>query len=207
MPHDRAEHWKRLYATKREREVSWFEAEASLSLSLIKCRSTASDAVIDIGGGTSRLADGLLDAGYLDITVLDLSREALDVSKRRLGARSSGVAWFVADVTEWQPPCRYHIWHDRAAFHFLTAADDQAAYAACLRKALHPGGCAIIGTFALDGPERCSGLPVKRYSALTLAQTLGEGFELIEWQPLSHRTPAGNVQEFQFSVFCRRGLA
>ena len=141
---DRTKHWNHVYATKRETEVSWFEAEASLSLSLIKsCSETTDDAVIDIGGGASRLVDGLLDAGYSDITVLDLSGEALDVSKRRLSGRASKVTWIVADVTDWRPSRRYHIWHDRAAFHFLTAVEDQAAYVACLKRALYPGGYAI----------------------------------------------------------------
>ena len=199
---DRTRHWDQVYATKRETEVSWFEPEASLSLGLIKTRSeSAADAVIDIGGGASRLVDALLDAGYSDITVLDLSNEALDASKRRLSGRASDVNWIVADVTDWQPSRRYHIWHDRAAFHFLTAADDQAAYVACLKKALHPGGYAIIGTFALNGPERCSGLPVARYDAETLGRTLGAGFDLAETRHLCHRTPAGRTQEFQFSVF------
>jgi len=202
---DRAEHWNRVYATKRETEVSWFEAEASLSLALIKSWSRSTDdAAIDIGGGASRLAGGLLEAGYSDIAVLDLSEEALTVSKRRLGENSLGVNWIVADVTNWQPPRSYHIWHDRAAFHFLTAAADQGAYIACLKKALHPGGYAIIGTFALDGPEMCSNLPVARYSHETLAQTLGPIFELAETRMFSHRTPLGRIQQFQFSVFRRR---
>ena len=202
---DRAEHWNRVYATKRETEVSWFETEASLSLALIKSWSRSTDdAAIDIGGGASRLAGGLLEAGYPDITVLDLSQEALEVSKRRLGERSLDVKWIVADVTKWQPPRGYHIWHDRAAFHFLTAAADRAAYVACLKKALHPGGYAIVGTFALDGPEMCSNLPVVRYSHETLAQTLGPSFDLAETRTFSHRTPLGRIQQFQFSVFRRR---
>lgn len=202
---DRTQLWDHVYATKRETEVSWFEPEASLSLSLIQAWSeSTADALIDIGGGASRLVDVLLEAGYSDITVLDLSKEALDASKRRLSGRSSVVDWIVADVTVWQPPRRYHIWHDRAAFHFLTAADDQAAYVARLEKALHLGGYAIIGTFALNGPERCSGLPVARYDAETLGRTLGARFALIETRPFCHRTPAGRDQEFQFSVFKRR---
>lgn len=202
---DRKQHWDNVYATKRETDVSWFEAEASVSLTLIKSFSkTARDAVIDIGGGASRLAGGLLDAGYLDITVLDLSQEALDASKRRLGPRSNDITWVLADVTNWQPLRGYRIWHDRAAFHFLTAAADQAAYVACLKKALDPGGHAIIGTFALNGPERCSGLPVMRYDPESLGQTLGDRFALVDARALSHRTPAGQIQEFQFSVFKRR---
>ncbi len=156
-----------------------------------------------IGGGASWLVDGLLDAGYSDITVLDLSAEALAVSKRRLSGRSSEVTWIVADVTRWQPSRQYHIWHDRPAFHFLTAAEDQAAYVACLAKALHPGGWAIIGTFALDGPEMCSGLPITRYDGKSLERKLGAGFAHVETQRLSHQTPAGRTQEFQFSVFRR----
>ena len=205
---DRKQHWNHVYATKRETDVSWFEAEASLSLSLIKsCSSSTGDAVIDIGGGASRLADGLLDAGYSDITVLDLSQEALGAARRRLGTRSSGITWIVADVTEWKPPRAYRVWHDRAAFHFLTAAADQAAYVTCLKAALEPAGHAIIGTFALSGPEMCSGLPVVRYDAGLLGRTLGPDFEITETRGHSHRTPAGRNQDFQFSVFRRHPFA
>jgi 2-polyprenyl-3-methyl-5-hydroxy-6-metoxy-1,4-benzoquinol methylase len=202
---DRTQHWDHVYATKRETEVSWFEPEASLSHGLIRAWSgSTADALIDIGGGASRLVDALLEAGYSDVTVLDLSKEALEASKRRLCGRSSDVNWIVADVTDWQPSRRYHIWHDRAAFHFLTAANDQVAYVARLENALHPGAYAIIGTFALNGPAMCSGLSVARYDAETLGRTLGSGFALIETRPFCHRTPLGRSQQFQFSVFRRR---
>ncbi len=202
---DRTQHWDHAYATKRETEVSWFEPEARLSLGLIKANSASTaDAVIDIGGGASRLVDAVLEAGYSDVTVLDLSKVALEASKRRLSGRSSNANWIVADITDWQPSRRYQIWHDRAAFHFLTAAHDQAAYVACVEKALHHGGYAIIGTFAPNGPGMCSGLPVARYDSGTLGRTLGPAFALIETRLFSHRTPMGRTQEFQFSVFRHR---
>jgi len=185
--------------------VSWFQESPEISLDLIRATGMSADAsIIDSGGGASRLVDALIGAGYRTITVLDLSEKALATSKARLGVRGVGVNWVVADVTTWQPSQTYDVWHDRAAFHFLTDPDDRAAYAECVRKAVRPGGHVIIGTFALDGPERCSGLPVVRHNAGSLGQMLGSCFALVESRRHDHQTPGGAIQRFQFSRFQRR---
>ncbi|HEU5017203.1 MAG TPA: class I SAM-dependent methyltransferase [Pseudolabrys sp.] len=201
---ERQAHWQNVYQTKGEREVSWFQETPQVSLDLIHATGVNTDAsIIDVGGGASRLADALLDAGFRSVTVLDVSERALAASKARLGARSAGVNWIVADVTTWLPPQTYDVWHDRAAFHFLTEQDDREAYAECVRKAVRSGGHAIIGTFALDGPERCSGLPVVRHDAASIGQMLGDSFKLIDSRRHDHRTPGGAIQRFQFSLFQR----
>ena len=199
---DRQQHWDSIYATKAEDQVSWFQAEPAISVDLIRVAGgIESSAVVDIGGGASRLVDVLLAAGYHDLTVLDLAAPALDQVKTRLGNAAAQVSWIVADVTTWDPPRHYDIWHDRAAFHFLTAVKDREAYVRTLRRAVRPGGHAIIATFAMDGPERCSGLPIVRYDPEELAATLGHDFRLIETRRHAHMTPFGTSQSFQFSLF------
>jgi trans-aconitate methyltransferase len=198
----RQHHWEKVYTTKGESEVSWFQETPAASLELIELAGATRDsAIIDIGGGASRLVDSLVSRGYQDVTVLDLSPAALASARSRIGDRANRVAWITADVTTWEPSRTYDVWHDRAAFHFLTERNDQAAYVARLRRALCVGGHAIVATFAPDGPERCSGLMVSRYDAKTLAATLGEGFELIDTRRHDHTTPWGAVQKFQFSTF------
>jgi trans-aconitate methyltransferase len=200
----RQRHWESVYATKGESEVSWFQETPALSLELIRfIGAIRSSGIIDIGGGASRLADGLVSQGFEDVTVLDLSAAALASARSRMGDKANRVTWIAADVTIWEPSRTYDVWHDRAAFHFLTDPEDQAAYVARLRRALRPGGHAIIGTFALDGPERCSGLVVSRHDAGSLAATLGGGFELINTRRHEHLTPWGTPQRFQFSTFRR----
>jgi 2-polyprenyl-3-methyl-5-hydroxy-6-metoxy-1,4-benzoquinol methylase len=202
---NRGEHWENVYRSKGEREVSWFQETPSLSLELIRSAgATGRSPIVDIGGGASRLVDALVDEGYKAVTVLDLSESALAAAKARLGQAATRVTWIVADVVGWQPRQRYDVWHDRAAFHFLTDAVDRSAYVACLHAALRPGGHAILATFALDGPERCSGLPVVRYDSASLGEVLGGAFSLIETRRHDHDTPMGSTQRFQFSVF-RRG--
>lgn len=205
MSVDAHRHWQNIYQTKDERSVSWFQQKPSISLDLIRDSRLAPGAsVIDVGGGTSSLADALLEAGY-SVTVLDISEAALSVAKSRLADRASEVTWIATDVRTWEPAAAtYDLWHDRAAFHFLTAPEDRAAYIARLKQALRRGGSAIIGTFALDGPEKCSGLPVSRYSGESLAQTLGPDFEKIETRADDHQTPSGATQKFQFSRFRKR---
>ncbi|WP_407155804.1 class I SAM-dependent methyltransferase [Bradyrhizobium sp. STM 3557] len=199
---DRRAHWESVYSKKRENEVSWFEENPVLSLELFaQVGATAASPIIDIGGGASRLVDNLLQRGFEDITVLDLSETALESAKARLGRNAGRVRWIVADVTTWQPLQTYGIWHDRAAFHFLTNEDDRAAYVARLRQALRIGGYAIISTFALDGPERCSGLQVTRYDPESLGRTLGREFEFVDSRQHIHATPWGAEQSFQCSVF------
>jgi SAM-dependent methyltransferase len=202
----RQAHWENVYATKGEKEVSWFQENPAPSLELVTLAGVSEDAgIIDIGGGASRLVDDLLVRKFCRLTVLDLSGAALAATRERLGDRADEVQWVVADVTKWEPAQIYDLWHDRAAFHFLTDHADQSAYADRLKKAVKPGGHVIIGTFAPDGPERCSGLPIVRHDADTLATILGSDFVLIDTRRHDHATPWGAVQRFQFSTFRRVG--
>ena len=198
----RQAHWEGVYTTKGEREVSWFQDNPAPSLGLIEAIGAAPEtALIDIGGGASHLVDSLLARGFRALSVLDLSGTALDAAKSRLGAEAEKANWIVADVTLWEPDNVYDIWHDRATFHFLTEERDRTAYIVRMKRALRAGGHAIIATFAPDGPERCSGLPIMRYDAELLGQTLGREFDLIETRRHTHTTPWGSTQSFQFSVF------
>lgn len=203
---DRSTHWDRVYATKGEAEVSWYQDSPATSLEMIRAANPKHDAaIIDIGGGASRLVDALLQDGYRDVAVLDLSANALDAAKKRIGGAASTVDWIVADATSWQPAKTYDVWHDRAAFHFLTDPRDRAAYVERLRSALATDGHVIIATFAPDGPEKCSGLPVQRHDSASLAAELGPEFALIETRSETHHTPWDSTQAFQFSRFRRSG--
>lgn len=205
MTQGRQAHWEHIYKTRAESELSWFQERPSVSLDLIRATGAKSNAaIIDIGGGESRLVDVLLDEGFYALTVLDLSETAIAAAKARLGTKAVKVAWILADVTTWEPSNTYDLWHDRAAFHFLTEAADRQAYADRVAKAVHPCGHVIIGTFALDGPEQCSGLPVRRHDAASIGTVLGEKFTLVESRRDDHVTPAGVIQRYQFSLF-RRG--
>lgn len=201
---DRKAHWERVYRAKQPTETSWYQAEPLLSLELIgNTGAGPGDGLIDVGGGASLLVDHLLARGYRDVTVLDLSAEALRHARRRLGQGAQRVAWVVADVTEFVPTRTFAVWHDRAAFHFLTDPADRQRYVEVLEAALHPGGQAIIAAFAPDGPERCSGLDIVRYDAGTLGAVLGGKFRLLEERRESHRTPQGREQRFGFYRFQR----
>jgi SAM-dependent methyltransferase len=205
MTADREAHWQGVYQSKGEQEVSWTQPLPEPSLSLIEKFAPGRHAsIVDIGGGASRLVDALRERGYHELTVLDLSEAALASARARLGADGEAVHWIAADVTRWQPPHAFDIWHDRAAFHFLVEARDRHAYIARLHDGVSPGGHAIIATFALDGPEKCSGLPVQRYDGAALGNAIGNAFELVHHQPHRHTTPWGAVQSFQFSVLRRR---
>jgi len=204
MPTTR-EHWDHVYATKPPTEVSWYQPRPERSLALI--RSAAPDvsaSILDVGGGASHLVDELLSAGYLDLTVLDISQTALSRSKERLGRLADKVSWIAADITQWTPHRTWDVWHDRAVFHFLTAAKDQDAYIAALIAGTKPGSVAVMSTFSLEGPERCSGLPVQRYSPTTLAARIGDRFEFVSGASESHTTPWGSTQNFAYAVLRRR---
>lgn len=201
MTEVRPAHWDNVYTTKADNSVSWYELTPSISLELIEAAGIGLGSIIDIGGGASRLVDALLARGHTHVGVLDLSAQALEIAKARLGPHADAVEWIVGDVTEWKPAHSYDLWHDRAAFHFLTAPEDQAAYAEALHAALNPGGVAIIGTFALDGPEKCSGLPVSRHDGASIGRLLGPDFTLFDERHHDHTTPGGNVQKFQFGSF------
>jgi trans-aconitate methyltransferase len=162
-----------------------------------------SDAIMDVGGGASRLVDALLERKFTDLTVLDLSSTALEQAAARLGAQAPGVDWITADIRQWRPERQYRLWHDRALFHFLTAEQDRSAYQETLRQAVASGGCAILAAFAEDGPERCSGLPVRRYSADALAEAAGRDFSLIKSRRVEHHTPWGSIQPFLYGLFRR----
>jgi ubiquinone/menaquinone biosynthesis C-methylase UbiE len=195
-------HWQNVYTTKAEEEVSWFLDSPAISLELIEATGVNQrSAIIDVGGGASRLVDALVDRGYCNVTVLDLSEAALTITKARMGNKAQSVHWIIADATAWEPSAKYDLWHDRASFHFLTEERDRVAYLARLKQALRPGGTAIIASFSLQGPEKCSGLPVQRYDAASLGQVLGPRFKLMETRDHEHRTPWGSVQKFQFSRF------
>jgi SAM-dependent methyltransferase len=202
---DRSTHWDNVYATKGETEVSWFQDNPAISLDMIRAANPDhAAAIIDIGGGASRLVDSLVREGYRSLTVLDISGNALDAAKRRIGPGAAAVDWIVADVTLWEPAKTYDLWHDRAAFHFLTDPHDRTAYIERLRAAVAPGGHVIIGTFAPDGPEKCSGLPVQRHDSASLSAELGPEFEFVETRRETHHTPWRSTQAFQFSRFGRR---
>lgn len=202
---ERAAHWNRVYTTKTEQEVSWFEPLPAISLDMLEAAGMTTDScVLDVGGGDSHLVDSLASRGLDCLAVLDVSGAALERAKSRLGAAAQTTTWIEADVTrEWSLK-PMDIWHDRAVFHFLTTADERVRYKVRLLETLKPGGNAIIATFALDGPEKCSGLPVQRYSPEALADELGPAFELREARPHVHTTPWGSTQSFQYSRLVRR---
>lgn len=201
---DRQAHWQGVYETKAETEVSWFQERPATSLALIAATGLGPVArMVDVGGGASRLVDHLVELGWRSVTVLDIAEAALERAQRRLGERANLVQWLVADVTAWSVPPRFDLWHDRAVFHFLTEPADRAAYARTMAAAVPSGGHAIVGTFALDGPERCSGLPIQRYDADGLVGQFAGHFDLVETRMEDHLTPAGKVQKFQFCRLLR----
>ena len=205
---DAKAHWETIYKTKQPHELSWFQPQATTSLALI--RRAAPDhgaAIVDVGGGASMLVDGLVAAGYTHVTVLDLSPSALNVARQRLGAAASAVTWLEADVLSADlAPEGFDVWHDRAVFHFLISAADRARYVEQLCRSLKPGGYAVLATFAEDGPTRCSGLPVVRYSAAGLHRELGPAFRLVESVREEHVTPWGAKQAFVYCL-CQRAAA
>ena len=193
------EHWRAIWAKRADDELSWTQAHPAVSLRLIdEVAPDRSGRIVDLGGGASTLVDHLLDSGYTDVTVVDIAPEALDRARARLGDRADEVAWIVADVTRDELGGPYEVWHDRAVFHFLTDEADRAAYRDALASALASGGHAIVSTFAPDGPETCSGLPVRRYDGDALAAELGEGWMRVASEREVHRTPWGAEQPFQY---------
>jgi len=199
---DSRAHWDKAYTEKSETQVSWFQDMPARSLAMIAAASP-NGSVIDVGGGASRLADALLDVGHGDVTVLDISEAALNRARARLGARAARVGWLCADITRWAPERAWDVWHDRAVFHFLTEPAAQDAYIAALNAATRPGTAVILSTFAPDGPERCSGLAVQRYSPADLAARLGAGFALADQAAEHHVTPWGSTQAFTYAAFRR----
>ncbi len=199
---ERASHWDAAYRSRGADGVSWFQTEPTTSLELIKRLGVTPDiSVIDVGGGASNLADRLVEQNFGDVTVLDVSEEALAVGRRRLP--STSVSWVRADLLSWRPARAYGLWHDRAVFHFLTDQRDQTRYLEALHEALEPQGCLVLATFAEDGPEYCSGLPVRRCSGRDLTRLIDDVFEVTEVLREQHTTPSGVVQPFTW-VAARR---
>jgi SAM-dependent methyltransferase len=201
---DKQPHWEKIWTKYRETELSWFQDEPTLSLDLIKRYAESRDnRIIDAGGGGASLVDGLLAAGYKGPGVLDISNPALEVARARLGDRSNLVNWIVSDVLEYEPAQLWDVWHDRAVFHFLTAGADRALYRDAVLRSLNPSGFLIIATFALEGPNRCSGLDVIRHGPESIEQDFGTHFRLVEHHDEIHRTPANVEQKFNYFVLKR----
>lgn len=191
-----ARHWDDVYTSRGTAGVSWFQAVPTLSMELIEALGITPDAaVVDVGGGASALVDHLVDRGFRDLTVLDLSETALEAGRRRIGT-AAPVRWLHSDVLTWQPVRRFGLWHDRATFHFLVDETDRLRYLDVLTAGLEVGGALIMATFAEDGPDRCSGLPVARYSPEDLSRVVGAQFAITELRTETHVTPAGTVQPF-----------
>ena len=199
------EHWNQVYQTKGAEDVSWYQRRPDLSLALIAASGVGKDAgILDVGGGASTLIDFLLNDGYTQLAVLDVSGAALSLARRRLGDRAARVEWFEADMTSFEPPHLFGLWHDRAVFHFLTAAEDRHRYVSTLRRTLQPGGAVVISTFAPDGPPKCSGLDVVRYDYKSMRAELGVDFSLCEVRRETHVTPWGAEQRFMHFRFQRQ---
>jgi trans-aconitate methyltransferase len=201
---NRKQHWEGVYSAKQVHETSWHQDEPYLSLRMIEnTKFDRSAAIIDVGGGASFLVDHLLDRSYKDLTVLDISAAALQQAQERLGEKAGRVEWVESDVTVYTPGRKFDLWHDRAAFHFLTSAEDRRRYLRVMREALKPEGQVIIASFAPDGPKKCSGLDIVQYDAQKMGEELGEDFVLQEQEWEKHQTPLGNEQQFGFYRFRR----
>lgn len=203
VPNDPKSHWEQVYEAKGEAEVSWHQDEPALSLDLIRQAATPESRVIDVGGGSSVLAGRLVSLGFKHVAVLDIAEAALDRSKARIGPLGQRVHWIAADVTATKDLGPFDVWHDRAVFHFLTKPDERRKYVEVAAKTVPIGGHLIVGTFALAGPEKCSGLTVERYDGQKLAGEFGQGFALRREMQETHVTPWGKPQKFTFAVFER----
>jgi len=191
------EHWESVYSAKAPHTVSWYQREPRLSLALIDNAALPYDApLIDVGGGASTLVDHLFELGYSDVSVLDVSAAALAHGRNRLAQKGYRAQWLEEDVTSFEAPRRYALWHDRAVFHFLTSQADRDSYVGALKRSLLPGGQLVMLTFAVGGPEKCSGLDIVQYDADRLGAELGQAFELLEWGRDGHITPLGRQQDF-----------
>lgn len=199
---NRKEHWENIYQTKELTEVSWYQPTPVTSLDFFKQFDVPTNAkIIDIGGGDSFLVDHLLELGYRDITVLDISAAAIDRAKKRLGERACEVKWIVADASDFTPTEQYDFWHDRAAFHFLTDEQEIANYVETAHQNINPEGIIVIGTFSEQGPTKCSGIDIKQYSEESMTERFGKLFEKIDCRIIDHQTPSGTIQNFVFCNF------
>ena len=201
----RKDQWEQIYTNKSPSDVSWYQGEPVVSLGLIDdCRLQKDAPIIDVGGGASVLVDKLSEQSYERLAVLDISSKSLAMAKNRLGGKARNIEWFEADITEFEPPHPFSLWHDRAVFHFLTESLDRQKYIEVLNKSLRPGGHLILAAFAIGGPAKCSGLDVVQYDTEKLLAELGDGFALVEQVEEIHKTPAGNQQQFTYFRFLRR---
>lgn len=199
---DRKKHWEKIYQTKQNIEVSWFEPTPETSLDFFKQFNVPTTAkVIDIGGGDSFLVDHLLESGYQDISVLDISASAIDRAKKRLGDKAKRVKWIVADAANFKPTEKYDFWHDRAVFHFLTDEQGISNYLETARQNINPAGILVIGTFSEQGPTKCSGIEIKQYSETSMTARLKRYFEKIKCITVDHKTPFDTIQNFIFCSF------
>ncbi len=199
---DRKKHWENIYQTKELKEVSWFQPTPETSLDFFKQFNVPTTSkVIDIGGGDSFLVDHLIDLGYQDISVLDISSAAIDRAKQRLGDKAKNVKWIVADAATFKPTEKYHFWHDRAAFHFLTDEQEISNYLKTAQENINPAGVLVIGTFSEQGPKKCSGIEIKQYSETTMTNRLKRFFEKIKCITVDHKTPFDTIQNFVFCSF------
>jgi 2-polyprenyl-3-methyl-5-hydroxy-6-metoxy-1,4-benzoquinol methylase len=199
---NKKDHWENIYQVKTPEQVSWTQEVPQTSLDFIHSFHPPKSArIIDIGGGDSKLVDFLLEEGYENVAVLDISEQALNRAKKRLGEKAEKVTWIVSDVTAFEPPTSYDIWHDRAAFHFLTTEPQIVKYLSIAKKAVNENGYMTIGTFSDNGPEKCSGLPIKQYNEETLTEQLNDGFTKIRCITEDHVTPFNTTQNFLFCSF------
>jgi len=202
---NRKTHWQQVYESKRPTEVSWFQPIPEKSLQLIHATGVAAaDAILDVGGGASTLVDNLLADGFEDVSVLDISAQALRESQSRLGNKADRVNWIESDITDFQPQRKYALWHDRAVFHFLTDATDRECYVSTMKASLRDAGHVILATFGPQGPLKCSGLQIRRYDIEALQRLLGSDFELLSHEIDDHETPSGARQQFLYSTWKAR---
>ncbi len=199
---DGKEHWERIYHQTPVEEVSWFQERPEISLKLIhQAHLKLTDPIIDVGGGASRLVEHLLALGYRNLSVVDISGLALSLAQKRLGGFAGTVRWIEGDITRQKPNGKFLFWHDRAVFHFLTQVQDRENYLHIMKQSLLPSAYVLLATFSLEGPEKCSGLPVQRYSPESLQSVLGDEFKQIRQYQEGHRTPKGKLQDFIYVLF------
>lgn len=204
MVFDKKAHWESVYQQKSPLDVSWYQKEPSLSLELIRSTQVSSgEPIIDVGGGASVLVDYLCKEGFTNLAVLDISEKALSCAQKRLGDFAQNIEWYEIDITQFNAPHQFSLWHDRAVFHFLTEKSDRKAYIKALKNTLRSVGHLIIAAFAIGGPEKCSGLDIVQYDSKKLTAELGEEFKLIEVKSEVHITPADKEQKFMYYRFIR----
>ncbi len=205
MSNSYKQHWENVFTTKAEDEVSWFQTYPTTSMEFVELFNLPLNAnIIDIGGGDSHFVDALLDKGYQNIWVLDISAKAIERAKKRLGKRASNVNWIVSDVTEFEPPVQFDFWHDRAAFHFLTTEDTIYKYLSIAEDAIKQDGYLILGTFSENGPTKCSGLDIKQYSEASMSARFEKAFDRIKCVTEDHRTTFNTIQNFLFCGFKKK---